>query len=404
MMKKLLALTIAVLMLVACFGCTAAPATTATSVAKTEEVKKEAAPKAEAKEEPADTTPYKFAIVAPMTGNNAQFGQAYKYACQMLIDDVNNNGGINGHPVELEVFDDKNDPKESVNVANMIISDPAFLGVIGSQTSSCSMAIAPIFEDEGITMISPSASHPDLVGIGDYIFRITLTQDLETKEYANFVINKLGKKSFAIIYSNDDWGVALNTIFTERANELGAEVKVAETFVVNQTKDFSSLISKCKESGAECLFLAAGYAETAQILQQCKNLEYQPSLIYGNAMWFDQQLLDIVGDNAEGLVFCANFDSRSSDPYFVAFNERLQKEHNMSINQYIAQSHDAMKLFLDAVEKVGADRAKIRDEIAATKDFSGLMGTFSFDPETREPNRELFPQIIEKGEFVPYNG
>lgn len=89
-----------------------APATTATSVAKTEEVKKEAAPKAEAKEEPADTTPYKFAIVAPMTGNNAQFGQAYKYACQMLIDDVNNNGGINGHPVELEVFDDKNDPKE----------------------------------------------------------------------------------------------------------------------------------------------------------------------------------------------------------------------------------------------------------------------------------------------------
>lgn len=63
-----------------------------------------------------------------------------------------------------------------------------------------------------------------------------------------------------------------------------------------------------------------------------------------------------------------------------------------------------MKLFLNAVEKVGADRAKIRDEIAATKDFSGLMGTFSFDPETREPNRELFPQIIEKGEFVPYNG
>ncbi len=348
--------------------------------------------------------PYKFALVAPMTGNNAQFGQAYRASCMMLIDDINANGGINGHEVILDVFDDKNDPKECVNVANIIVSDPSYLGVIGSQTSSCCMAVAPIFQEAGITMIAPSASHPDLVSMGEYIFRVTLTQELEAREYADFVTEKMGMESFAIIYCSDDWGVAVNQVFTEQVENSGAEVLVSETFIPNQTKDFTSLISKCKESGAECLFIVGQYAESAQIIQQCKNLEYEPELFYGTAMWYQQEFIDLLGENGEGLVFCGNFDNKSQDPYFLEFDERLQEKEGIHIDQYVAQSHDAMELFLNAVEKAGADREKIRDEIAATTEFHGLMGTWSYDPETREPDRELFPQIIQNGQFVSYDG
>ena len=108
----------------------------------------------------------KIALYAPLTGNNAQYGLTYQATINALCEQVNSEGGINGREVVVEVFDDKNDPKEALNVANLIVSDPEIVAVIGSQSSSPTLAAAPVFEEAGIPMITPQASHADITANG----------------------------------------------------------------------------------------------------------------------------------------------------------------------------------------------------------------------------------------------
>lgn len=90
-----------------------------------------------------------------------QYGTSYKNAVEMAVEDFNAAGGIDGQPVELEVYDDKGDQKEAINVANIVIGNPDVFAVIGSYGSSVSMAAAPVYQEARMPMISPNTSHPD---------------------------------------------------------------------------------------------------------------------------------------------------------------------------------------------------------------------------------------------------
>ena len=94
--------------------------------------------------------PIKIALYAPITGNNAQYGLTYQKTIEALAEQINSEGGINGRELIVDVYDDKADQKEALNIANLIVSDPEVVGVVGSQTSSPTLAAAPIFEEAGI--------------------------------------------------------------------------------------------------------------------------------------------------------------------------------------------------------------------------------------------------------------
>ena len=193
---------------------------------------------------------------------------------EILKDKVNQAGGINGKLVEFDYYDDKKDAKEALNVANKIVADGGYIGVVGSQTSSCSMAAAPIFQEEKLIMISPQASNPAYTLSGDFCFSMQLSSTYEADLTAKMIVDTYGYKKIAIIYSNDDWGVGVYDAFKESVVNYGGEVVDAETYISGQTKDFSPLISKIKTTEPEALFMASLYSEGAQILQQSKNLDF----------------------------------------------------------------------------------------------------------------------------------
>ena len=170
----------------------------------------------------------KFALVGPLTGPGAQYGQAYKLACEYLAEKVNAEGGINGIPVEIKVYDDKQDPTETLNIANLLIEDDALLGVVGSQTSGCSMAAAPTFEEAGIPMISPNGSHKDLPLMGDYIFSMTLPVSYEGSKIVDEYVDYLGYRRIGMLYSNDDWGLSQLEATRVRCQERSEERRVGK--------------------------------------------------------------------------------------------------------------------------------------------------------------------------------
>jgi len=342
---------------------------------------------------------YKFALMAPLTGNNAQYGLTYKNTLEILLEKVNSEGGINGRKVVLDVYDDKNDPKESVNIASKLASDPDILGVVGSQTSSCSMAAAPILQEAGIPMVSPQASHPDFTNAGDYIFRCQVTLEYENIKAAEYLVKSLGAKNIAIIYSNDDWGVSmLNTLKKALGEYPNVNVVAEETYITNQTRDFTPLISKVKSAKPDVLFLASLYSDGGQIIQQAKALNLNIPYV-GSNTFFKKEFIDVFGKDVEGVTLTNTIALKTDNQEYKWLADEYNAKTGAFIDTYVTQSYDSLNLLINAVRKVGNDKKAIKDELQNTKDYVGVSGTFSFD-ENRNPAKEVFIFEIKDGEII----
>jgi branched-chain amino acid transport system substrate-binding protein len=116
----------------------------------------------------------KIAVVVPI-GTNINIAKEMLRGISEIQMDVNQHGGINGMPLEVEIFNDDNNPDVTTAVAKQAIQDPQILGTIGSNTSNASLAAAPIYQKAGLVMVTPTSMIRDLTGIGSYIFRTTPT-------------------------------------------------------------------------------------------------------------------------------------------------------------------------------------------------------------------------------------
>lgn len=343
---------------------------------------------------------YKIASIGPLTGDSSQYGISLRNAAELMAEIYNEAGGVNGGKIVIEVYDDKNDPKETVNIANKLIADESVLGVCGPFSSTCAMAAAPIFEKAQIPMISPTSSHPDLTKNNDFIFRATRTQDIETGEYVRFASDILKSKTVGIIYAQNDWGMTINDVFTKGFEEKGGVVAVSEPYIVGQTKDFSPLISKVKAAGVDTFFLVAMYDDAAKIIKQAHSLELDAKYVAPSSVLKDE-FIDLLGEDAEGLFLMSGFIPGSDDPVYRAADEAYMKKYGTPIDQFGMGSYDVIMMFAEAIKDVGADRAGIRDWLLGMVDFRGCSGLYTMTPEG-DPLKPCFPMIVKDGQFIEY--
>lgn len=348
----------------------------------------------------------KLAYVGPLTGNLMQYGTAQQNALKMLVDKTNANGGLAGKQVEIVFYDDKGDTKETVNLANKIISDPDIFAVIGSFTSSCSMAAAPIFEKAGMLQFAPSASHPDFPTLGEHMFTGAMTQRLEAAGFADIAVEDLGGKNIGIIAYNTDYGVQAVDFFTKRVEELGSNVVAYEKYIENQTSDFTPLISKVKSKNPDVFYVLGSYADVAKIFQQAKTLELDAQYM-GNGLLIKQEFLDLMGENGEGITVMSSLpvflssvlDSEGVDSKLVEFVEEYKSMFGKEPDGFVSQAYEAASILFDGIDKVGLDTEKIQDYVSNLTDYEGIAGQLSYN-ENRELIRPIWVYEIKNGEFV----
>lgn len=396
-MKKLIALALALLMMCSLLACTA-KTDTASNTTNTDAQPAADSSKSDDAASTDSAEPYRIALMAPMTGNNAQYGITYQTACEIYIEQCNAEGGINGHPVELVVYDDKGDAKEALNVANLIASDPTILAVIGSQASSPSLAAAPVFQEAGIPMISPQAAHPDFCTVGDHIFGLSCLTNYEGAVVTQRMIDD-GFKKVAIIYASDDYGLTIYQTAQETVAAAGdVEIVAAETYVSGQTTDFTPLLSKIKQSGAEALYISPSYSDAAMIITQMRQLDcaFKP---YGCSMLYKQEFLDIAGEAAEGVDVTNFFKPGNTEEPYASVEKAYTEKTGAMMDVYVTNAYDAISLFCGAIREVGTDDQAICDWLANVKDWPGCAGPITFD-EQRRPVRQLFWFEVQDGAFV----
>lgn len=342
----------------------------------------------------------KICVAAPLTGDNSEYGIGFGNAADLMAEQWNAAGGVLGRQVEIVKLDDKNSPEEAVSVANKIVSDGDIGVVIGHFASGVSMAAAPIYQENKIIELSPSASHPDYSSIGDFIFRNNTVVNKEAGAALDIAVNDLGKKNIGIVSIKTDWGVSTAKIVKDLIagmKDKGAQV-VAHEEVIEGSDDYRPAIAKLNEAGADVVISVGMYNLLAPLTKQYKEVNPDIQMI-GFSNSYSQELLKLGGKAVEGVCFPVIFFSESPDPKVQAFVKAYRDKYGSEPSALTAQAYDSAGIYLEAVKQVGGtDQQKVHDAIAGLT-YDGVTGTTKFDGNG-DVEKAFTKVTIKDGKFV----
>lgn len=324
----------------------------------------------------------KLAIACPVTGDSAEYGVHFSIAAQMAAEDINESGGINGRKVEIEIFDSKNDAKEAAEVARLIGQDSSILATIGDFSSTCAMAAAPIYEENKLVQVTPSAGLIDVPQVGDWNFATTGVQSDDGPFLANRVLHEtMGVKSYAVVYTNNDFGLNFSSYMNQEAEAAGITVTDSEA-IASGEKDFTAIVSKMRQTNPEAVVIVATYNEVANCVKQIRQVGWDvPIVISGSSL--TAQLVELLGDDVNGIYSNISFVPSDEDPTTSEFNKEFTERANLAPSFHSVCTYDTVTLVCLAARNCGDNltRETLRDALAAYTGFEGLMGPIEWTEE-----------------------
>ena len=178
-----------------------------------------------------------------------------------------------GREIVIVPFDDRNSAEEAASIAQRIVSDGNFAGVLGHFSSGVAMTAAPIYNENQIVNISPSAGHPEFTNIGEFIFRNnTLTTD-QAAEMVDIAVNYLGLVNIGILNILTEWGTTASNAFISVIEGMDGVNLVAHEEVMEGSNDFSPSITNLQAAGADVILTAAMYSTLAPFARQYRQVQ-----------------------------------------------------------------------------------------------------------------------------------
>lgn len=396
-MKKLLALALSLSLAVSLAAC---GQSTGTSSVGSQSGGSSASSSADSSTETSGD-PIKIGFFAPITSASASAdGESTRNSVELAAKIINDNGGINGRPVELVIYDDGLDTAQAVSIAEKLTTKDGVVAAVSGSYSSPTRVAAPIFQAAGIPMVSAYAVHPDVVNAGDYIFSQSFPGSVQGTAAATVAVDQLGAKRIAIVAVDVDFGTEQAAAFVEYAEAHGAEI-VSQDFVAMSDNEFSSIVTKIKELNPDLIYMPNYYAHAAEALKQCK-LQGLTCQILGSEGADSWQFLETAGEYAEGFIITTNLDRDSSDPAVQEYIKQYTETYNMVPDMVGASAYDAMQIICEAIKTAGDDPAAIKDAIASMKDVDTVTGKLYYYTDNGSAVKPVQLQIVENGEFHYY--
>jgi branched-chain amino acid transport system substrate-binding protein len=319
---------------------------------------------------------------ASLTGKEAGFGQTSHQGVVLALEEINAAGGVLGRPLELAYEDNQTKSGESATVAKKLISRNKVIALIGEISSGRSLEAAPIAQLAHIPMIAPAATNPKVTQTGNYIFRVCFIDSFQGAALARFARNDLKVKNVAVLSSvSNAYSLGLAKYFKEIFLASGGAISTEKNFSEGD-KDFRAQLTAVKAAGVDAVFVPGYYTEAALIVRQARELGLTMPFFGGDG-WEDEQLLKIGGDALNGCFYSTHFSAENTDPVVAQFVVRYRARWQGEIpGAFSALGYDAVFVLADALKRAGTtDSAKLRDALAATKDFPGVTGVTTINPE-----------------------
>jgi branched-chain amino acid transport system substrate-binding protein len=342
----------------------------------------------------------KIGVLMPLTGDAATLGEPAWNAIQLAFEQWNGKKSTDESLVRAIPEDTKAEPSAGVSAFHKLITVDKVKIVIGPLTSTVTLAVAPIAEQNKIVIISPGASAPKISDAGEYVFRNELSDSDGGKIQAEIAIQKLHYKKVACVYINTDYGSGLLDVFRQRFVELGGEIVLAESFDPGET-DFRSVISKIKRLSPDAVFLIA-IDETIPFVRQKSELGLRAS-IYTTPIFENIMYLQKLGDLAEGIIYVyyGEYNERSDNEIVQQFVESYHSKFGINPTYYSALAYDAANIVIQALNMANFNPKTVRENLYKIKNFQGVTGLTSFDTNG-DVSKPVSLKTVRSGKFTLY--
>ncbi|MDL2397824.1 branched-chain amino acid ABC transporter substrate-binding protein [Rhizobium mayense] len=289
-------------------------------------------------------------LIAPLTGPVAAYGDQVKNGAQTAVDEINKAGGILGQKVVLKLGDDAGDPKQGVSVANDFVGQ-GIRFVVGPVTSGVAIPVSDALAENGILMVTPTATAPDLTKRGlTNILRTCGRDDQQADVAAKFVLKNFKDKKIAILNDKAAYGKGLADAFKATLNAGGVTEVINDSLTPGE-KDYSALTSKLKAAGIDLIYFGGYHPEGGLLARQLHDISVKAQIIGGDGL-SNTEFWAIANEAAQGTIFTNASDAlKNPDSQTAA---AALKERNIPAEAFTLNAFAAVQVLKAGIEKVGS--------------------------------------------------
>lgn len=329
--------------------------------------------------------PYKIGAIFSVTGPASFLGEPEKNTALMIADQINKAGGINGHPLEIIVEDSKSAEADAVLAAKKLLEKDKVLAIVGPSTTGESMALVPIMNNAKTTLVSCAAGYGITNPVNEryWIFK-TPQYDVSAVEAIYDYMKKHNITKIGIISIATGFGDAGRKALLETAPKYGINI-VADERYGPKDSDMTTQLTKIKASGAQAVINWSVGPGQVVVTKNWHDLKLGVPLFQSHG-WGSKKNIELAGKAAEGVVAPLGrlvvldkiSDKHPQKKLLKKYVNDYKERYKSEPGTFGGHAYDAVMMVVEALKKVGPDKAKIRNYIEKNiKKWPGTGGIFN---------------------------
>jgi branched-chain amino acid transport system substrate-binding protein len=349
--------------------------------------------------------PYKVGAVFSVTGRTSFLGEPEKKTAEMIAEAINKVGGINGHPLELVIYDDESDETKAVLAVKRLIKKDKVPVIIGPSLSGNTLAVVKVVNDAKVPLVSCAASNKIVTPVVDrkWVFKVPQSDTHAVEKIYDHLL-KNGIKKIAIMSVSTGFGASGREELLRLAPQVGIEIVADERYGPKDT-DITAQLTRIRGTDAQAIVNWSVGPTQVLAVKNWHDLGMTSIPFYQSHGFGSRKNIKLAAGAAEG-VLCPL--GRVNIPDLVPadhpqkkiieiYNKAYQEKYNEPVSSFGGHGWDALNLVIDALKAVGPDSAKIRDYIETRTNFIGQHGVFNFSPTDHNGlTKEAFEMVVVK--------
>jgi branched-chain amino acid transport system substrate-binding protein len=349
--------------------------------------------------------PYKVGAVFSVTGRASFLGEPEKKTAEMIAEAINKVGGINGHPLELVIYDDESDETKCVLAVKRLLKKDQVPVIIGPSLSGNTLAVVKVMNDAKVPLISCAASNKIVAPVVDrkWIFKVPQSDTHAAEKIYDYLL-KNGINKIAIMSVSTGFGASGREELLRLAPQVGIEIVADERYGPKDT-DITAQLTRIRGTEAQAIVNWSVGPTQVLAVKNWHDLGMTKIPFYQSHGFGSRRNIKLAAGAAEN-VFCplgrVNIpdlvpDDHPQKKVIMLYNQAFQEKFNEPLSSFGGHAWDALNLVIDALRTVGPDSAKIRDYVETRTNFIGQHGVFNFSPTDHNGlTKEAFEMVVVK--------
>ena len=333
----------------------------------------------------AKSEPYKIGAIFDISGPASALGIPEKRTVEMVVEQVNKAGGINGRPLELVFYDTALDVQKTINSVNKLIKKDKVLAIIGPSTSGVSMALIETMQNNEMPNISCAARIDIIDPPKKWVFKTPQTDKQAVEKILTYA-KKKGIKKVALMIAEGGFGAGGLKQLNNLTPKYGIKIVASEKFS-EKDPDVSTQLTKIRGTDAQAMIVWDTDKGSARVARNMRQLGMKMPVYMSHGI-ANKKFIAQAKEAAEGVIFPAGRlvvleylpESDPQKKILAKYAADFKAKYNTAPDTFGGHAWDALHLAVAALEAVGCDRTKIRDYLESKKGFVGQHGVFNFSP------------------------